>query len=131
LRGISCVPLQNGLLQFNRGKTQVIFNPIQAAKNSYANIARTEDLSGIIDNVIVLATPLQLSHFIDFVKIISSEEGEKLQTCYNGLAKLKKYLSDDCGLTYDIQDACSLYSAALVHRLDFGDQKQYDTDINA
>lgn len=118
LTGISCVPLENSagslVLKFQKNSRELTFDPIKSAIQLYRG-HKLEDLSGIIEDVIVLSTNTELLSFIKFIKIISPNDGEELKKCYNRLVSLKKYLFDEYGLNYDMQDACALASAAVVY----------------
>lgn len=144
LNKISCIPLESkeGVqLKFHKGEQTYLFDPLKAAKNSYENSPYHEDLSGVIsctdlvsketNPVIVFSTNEHLVNFIEFVKIIDPDPGDKLQECYEKLCKLKVYLKEEYGLPYDLQDACSLNSAAVVYPSAFGDCRRDDTDFRA
>lgn len=128
LRVISCTPIKDPdgrlMLQFHKGERQLTFDPVLAAtqcltKEFYRS--PHPNFSGIINDVIVLTTNEELLHFIELIQIISPEQGAQLLRHYEALCELKTYLRDDCGLSEDLQDACSLASAAVVYPQAFGD----------
>lgn len=144
LNKISCIPLESkeGVqLKFKKGEQTYLFDPLKAAKNSYENSPYHEDLSGVIsctdlvsketNPVIVFSTNEHLVNFIEFVKIIDVDSGDKLRKCYEKLCNLKKYLKEECGLPYDLLDACGLNSAAVVYPWAFGDCRRDDTTFRA
>ena len=132
LNVISCAPEINGKLKFSSKGSIVTFNPINVVEQfcGLNHLGYKPNLSGIIENVVVIETNKQLNSFIEFLKIISPSSGARLKECYDKYVTYKNYLKEEKGLSDDLIDALGLVSNCLAYRFAYGDHHSTEKLLN-